>query len=242
MSFTIPDSIAHTLGMTAKDPQKKRATANAISEVAAFAHLKKTHPELHTAALPFRGTIASRVQPQRTRDALFARLAKSIVSQQFSGKAADTIYGRVEEVLGGKVTAAAIAAANDHKLRACGLSVAKVAALRDLSEHVLSGRIDLLKLRTMPAEVAVETLVKVRGIGPWTAEMFLIFALGAPDVYSPGDLILARLTEELFKLSKGTKPKDLAKLAEKWSPHRTFVSLLLWRMHHAREDAKRAAK
>jgi DNA-3-methyladenine glycosylase II len=225
--------------MTAKRPAKPAAI---IDEAAAFRHLKKVHPELHASALPHRGTIASRVEPKRTRDALFARLAKSIVSQQLSGKAADTIYARVQAALGGKVTAAAIAAANDHKLRACGLSAAKIAALRDLSEHILSGKIDLLKLRTMPPEEAVEALVKVRGIGPWTAEMFLIFALGAPDIYSPGDLILARLTEELYKLPKGTKPKELAKLAERWSPHRTFVSLLLWRLHHAREDAKRAAK
>ncbi len=213
-----------------------------LDETAALRHLKKAHPELHALALPHRGTIASRVQPKRTRDALFARLAKSIVSQQLSGKAADTIYGRVEEMLGGKMTAAAIAAANDHKLRACGLSVAKIAALKDLADHILSKKLDLLKLRTMPPEAAVEALVKVRGIGPWTAEMFLIFALGAPDIYSPGDLILARQAEALFGLPSGTKPKELAKLAEKWSPHRTFVSLLLWRLHHAEQDAKRAAK
>lgn len=213
-----------------------------LDETAALRHLKKAHPELHALALPHRGTIASRVQPKRTRDALFARLAKSIVSQQLSGKAADTIYGRVEEMLGGKMTAAAIAAANDHKLRACGLSVAKIAALKDLTDHILSKKLDLLKLRTMPPEAAVEALVKVRGIGPWTAEMFLIFALGAPDIYSPGDLILARQAEALFGLPSGTKPKELAKLAEKWSPHRTFVSLLLWRLHHAEQDAKRAAK
>jgi len=227
MSFTIPTSIAHTSGMTPKQ----------ISETDAFKHLKKAHPELYAAALPHRGTIASRIEPKRTRDALFARLAKSIVSQQLSGKAADTIYARAEAAVGGKITAVSLATANDHKLRACGLSAAKIAALRDLAEHVLSGKLDLLKLRTMPPEDAVQTLVKVRGIGPWTAEMFLIFALGAPDIFSPGDLILARLTEELHGLPKGTKPKDLAKIAEKWSPHRSFVSLLLWKLHHARQDA-----
>lgn len=240
MSFAMPCSIAHTFGMVRSSHKKITQTASAEDD--AFAHLKKAHPELYTTALPHRGSILSRVEPKRTRDALFASLASSIVSQQLSRKAAETIYGRVAALLGGTITARGISDANDIKLRACGLSEAKIKSLKDLAEHVLSGKLDLLALKKLPPAEAVEALVEVRGIGPWTAEMFLIFALGAPDIFSPGDLILARMTEEVHGLPKGTKPKELAKLAEKWSPHRSFVSLLMWRLHHAKEDEKRKVK
>jgi len=208
------------------------------AERAALVHLKRVHPELYAAAKPFVGTVLVRVQPKRTNDALFERLANSIVNQQLSTKAAASIYARLRSVLGGSVTPVAIKKAPPVKMRSAGLSEAKVKSLKDLAEAVLTNELNLLALKRLPTEEAVTKLMKVRGIGPWTAEMFLIFGLGAPDVFSPGDLILARRMQKLMRLDEKISIKEMARLAERWSPHRSFVSLLFWQLHHAEIEAK----
>ncbi|MES2225363.1 MAG: DNA-3-methyladenine glycosylase 2 family protein [Patescibacteria group bacterium] len=206
-----------------------------VRERAALAHLKRADPILYTASLPHRGLVASRVQPKRTRDQLFRSLVSSITSQQLSGKAAATIFARLETAVGGTLTPVAVQATHSVKLRAAGLSEAKVRALTELSESILSGELNLLALKKQTPEEAVHTLTSHRGIGPWTAEMFLIFAVGSPDVFSAGDLILARMTEELHGLPKGSHRKELERIAARWSPHRSYVSLLLWKLHHAKK-------
>lgn len=216
----------------------KRAGSPADPEAAAFAHLKRTDPRLHKEALRHKGAILSRVQPKRTNAALFRALCSSIVNQQLSTKAAQSIFRRLEGTLGGSVTPAAISAAPPSHLRSAGLSEAKVLSLKAFAQAVESNEIDLLKLKRLPPEEAVQRLTQIRGIGPWTAEMFLIFALGAPDIFSPGDLILARRAQKLFNLPENVSKKELARLAERWSPHRSFVSLLFWRLHHEEQDTK----
>lgn len=208
------------------------------AERSALLHLKRVHPELFVAARPHKGAILSRVQPKRTNAALFERLTGSIVSQQLSTKAAASIFARFKEVIGGAITPDAILSTSLTRLRSAGLSEAKAKSLKELAKAVKSRRLDLLSLKRVPPEEALEKLTAVHGIGPWTAEMFLIFALGAPDVFSPGDLILARRMQKLLELPETISKKEMAKLAERWSPHRSFVSLLFWKLHQAELEAK----
>lgn len=209
-------------------------------ERAALAHLKRTHPELYRAAQAHRGAVLSRIKPKRTNAALFERLATSIVNQQLSTRAAASIFARLKEKLGGAVTPAALLSASPARLRSAGLSHAKIASLKELAKAVDDKKLNLLALKRVRPEEAVAKLTEIRGIGPWTAEMFLIFALGAPDVFSPGDLILARRMQKLMKLPEHISQKEMAKLAERWSPHRSYVSLLFWQMHHVELEAKRS--
>lgn len=203
------------------------------SERAALLHLKRTHPELYAAALPHKGQVLGRVTPQRTSQALFDRLASSIVSQQLSTKAAASIFARVKEKLGGRVTPAGVLKTSVPALRSCGLSESKVKSLKELSKAIKSKKLNLLALKKVAPEEAVAQLSAVYGIGPWTAEMFLIFAVGSPDIFSPGDLILARRMQKLLGLPENVSHKEMARLAERWAPHRSYVSLLFWKLHHA---------
>lgn len=220
-------------------PAKKHKEAGkaVLDEAAALAHLKRVHPALHAAALPHRGQVLTRLSPKHTNAQLFSALASSIVSQQLSTKAAASIFARLALLTGGTVTAAAILRATPGELRAVGLSAAKVASLTELAETIVEKRINLLSLRNLPPEESAARLTALRGIGPWTAEMFLIFALGAPDIFSPGDLILARQAAKHHGKKDVPSKKELATLAELWSPHRTYVSLLFWKLHHAELEA-----
>jgi DNA-3-methyladenine glycosylase II len=202
-------------------------------EDAALRHLKKVTPQLYAEALPHRGQVLNRLRPKRTRQELFSALTSSIVSQQLSTKAANSIFARLEEMLGGRITPIGILEASPLKLRKAGLSESKVKSLKELATAVEGARIDLLALKSKPAEASIAELTAIHGIGPWTAEMFLIFALGAPDVFSPGDLILDRQMRRVLDLPEHTRKKELARLAEQWSPHRSYVSLLFWKLHHA---------
>lgn len=201
------------------------------SEESALRHFKKVDPRLYAASLPFTGSVAAHVHPKRTNRALFESLVSSIVSQQLSTKAAQTIYARLRTALGGIVTAHALRTAEPEVLRDAGLSAAKLRALTELAEAVDTGHLNLLALKRVSPEEAVRELSALRGIGPWTAEMFLIFALGATDIFSPGDLALARSLEKLHGLPKNTSRKDLARIAAIWSPYRSYASLVLWKLY-----------
>ncbi|MDB5190130.1 MAG: HhH-GPD family protein DNA-3-methyladenine glycosylase [Parcubacteria group bacterium] len=214
---------------TSKGVNKPKTTV--VSEADILKHLKKADPLLHKAALPHRGQVLARVQPKRSNNELFRSLASSIVSQQLSTKAAASIFARVILAVGGKLTAVNVLETPEAALRAAGLSAAKVKSLKELSGVIVSGELNLLKLRSLPADEAVIKLSSIWGIGPWTAEMFLIFALGSPDVFSSGDLILVRMLESLHGLPKGSKKPDLERLAATWAPFRSYGSLLLWRLN-----------
>ncbi len=192
----------------------------------ALAHFKRVDPVLHKAALAHKHKL--KAHTRKNRNQLFAALCESVVSQQLSVKAADTIWLRLKKACGGAVTPESIHKITPAKMRACGLSAAKAKTLKELSKAVRGG-LDLPALRTNSPEEATASLTQVWGIGPWTAEMFLMFGLGHPDIFSPGDLGLVRSMETLYGLKRGVKKEKLVQIAECWSPHRTVACRILWR-------------
>ena len=197
---------------------------------AAMTHLKAADPLLHAAALPHYEELAKRKGHRRNYQQLFAALAGSVTGQQLSTKAADSIWERLKTACGGEVTPEAIQKLRVPSLRKAGLSAAKVKTLKELSKAVLDGRLDLAALRKVPEEEAIAQLSAIWGIGRWTAEMFLMFALDRHDVFSPGDLGLRRSMESIYGLPKDVHIRELEAIALTWSPHRSFASRVLWRL------------
>jgi DNA-3-methyladenine glycosylase II len=195
----------------------------------ALLHLRTVDPILHAAALVHVDAIRKNTRHRRGYTQLFAALAGSIVSQQLSTKAADTIWGRLQAACGGEVTAEAILKLRLPTMRKAGLSAAKSKSLKSLARAVTDGSVDFRKLKKMPEEDAIASLSRVWGIGRWTAEMFLLFALGREDIFSPGDLGLIRAMEALYGIPKDSKAAVYIEIAERWSPHRSFASRVLWR-------------
>lgn len=197
----------------------------------AMEHLKKADPVLYRAALPHHQDIASGTHRRGyKKNDLFAKLAGSIVSQQLSTKAADTIWERLKEKCGGTVTPEAIKKLRTPSMRRAGLSAAKTKTLRELSAAILSGALDLASLKKLPEEEAIAKLTQVWGIGRWTAEMFLMFALEREDIFSPGDLGLLRAMETLYGIPPNSKVHVYEAIAINWSPYRTFACRVLWRV------------
>lgn len=157
----------------------------------------------------------------------FAALARSIISQQISVKAAATIRGRVLE-LAGDLSPDALSAVNDEALRGAGLSASKVAYLRDLSGKVQSGEIILERLHEKSDDAVIQALTSIKGIGRWTAEMFLIFGLGRENVVSVGDAGLQRAAKWLYDLEERVDRKYLQQVMDLWSPYGSIASLYLW--------------
>ena len=164
----------------------------------------------------------------RPHDA-YGALVRSIVGQQLSTAAARTIYGRLTALFDNRPpTPAELLAADEETLRACGLSRPKISYLRDLARHVLEDGLDLPRLRELPDDEVASRLVAVKGIGQWSADMFLIFHLGRADVLPVGDLGIRRAAERSYCLPAMPTPEELRAIAEPWRPHRTLASLYLW--------------
>lgn len=160
----------------------------------------------------------------------FAMLARAIVFQQLSTKAATTIYTRLlESMPGGVPTPQALAALTDEQLRAAGISRQKAQYLRDLSEKVLAGTIPLASVDELPDEDVIVALTQIKGIGRWTAEMFLIFRLQRPDVLPLNDLGIINAIHKAYRLRKKPTPDRLRKLGEAWRPYRSIACWYLWR-------------
>lgn len=160
----------------------------------------------------------------------FEMLVRAIVFQQLSTKAATTIHTRLMASMpGGKPTAAALSALSEEQFRAAGISRQKAAYLRDLSEKVAAGAVPLDLLHAMEDEAVIEALTQVKGIGRWTAEMFLIFRLQRPDVLPLGDLGIINAIMKAYRLRKKPGPDRLRKLAEPWRPYRSVACWYLWR-------------
>lgn len=171
-------------------------------------------------------------------------LARSILYQQLSGKAAATIVGRVELAVGSKkLTPAAFATVDDAALRACGVSGNKTLALRDLSLRASRGEVpNSRELLLLHHDEIIERLTAVRGIGRWTVEMMLMFRLGRPDILPVDDLGVRKGAQVLDKLEEMPKPKELALRGEKWGPYRTLAGLYLWRIADSLADEKAKVK
>ncbi|MEO7251272.1 MAG: DNA-3-methyladenine glycosylase [Arenimonas sp.] len=162
-------------------------------------------------------------------------LARSILYQQLSGKAAATIVGRLETAVGSrKLTPAALSRIDDSAMRACGVSGNKAQALRDLSARAERGEIPSSgELLSLHHDEIIERLVAVRGIGRWTVEMMLMFRLGRPDILPVDDLGVRKGAQLLDKLEQMPKPRELAARGEAWGPYRTLAGLYLWRIADA---------
>lgn len=196
----------------------------------AVAHLKAADPALATiidAVGPFR------MELKQSRS-LFGALAEAIVYQQLSNKAAATIYGRVEALYPDApdgFTPRHILKTPDEALRGCGLSRAKVLAVQDLARRVEEGELPTLDVaQDIPDSELIERLVTVRGIGRWSAEMFLMFRLGRPDVLPLDDYSLRNAYAKAFRKRVLPSPKELEKAGQKWRPYRTVASWYLWRV------------
>jgi DNA-3-methyladenine glycosylase II len=162
----------------------------------------------------------------------FVGLVRVIMSQQLSGKAADTIFGRVEKVVGGRelLTPANLRAADATALRGAGVSRPKISYLYDLAERVQDGRLDLHALDGHPDEEVIAQITAVKGLGRWSAEMFLMFRLNRPDIFPVGDLGIVKGFQKLFGMKRRPSPRTMERLAESWRPYRSVAAWYLWRI------------
>jgi len=160
----------------------------------------------------------------------FAVLVHSIISQQISTKAAAAIRTRLGQQLGPRgITVASVRKASDEKLRAAGLSTTKIRSLRDLTDKVKLGEVSLDDLDGLTDEEVIDCLIPVHGIGPWTAQMFLIFSLGRQDVLPTADFGLRVGVQRQYKLRKLPDKNRLMELAEPWRPYRSIATWYIWR-------------
>lgn len=167
---------------------------------------------------------------RRSSPYYFEDMVSSIVGQQLSGKAAKTIFTRVKTLLtkGKIITPESVIRAKDDKLRERGMSWSKVSYVKDLAKKVKMGGVDIGKLNKLTDDQIIDELTKVKGIGRWTAEMFLMFTLARPDVFPLDDLGIQKGMNKLFK--KKLDKKNMNKLAKNWKPHRTTASWYIWKV------------
>jgi DNA-3-methyladenine glycosylase II len=166
---------------------------------------------------------------------LFESLVESILSQQLASPAANSIIRKVRAIYpDGRLTASGIAGTNSRKLRAAGVSPQKLAYLKDLSARVAKGTIDLESLRDKEDDEIITILDEIKGIGPWTVQMLLIFTLGRMNVMPVDDLGVRKAIQALYGLEALPKAKEIEALSENWHPYRSVASLYLWR----HQDAK----
>src|SRR5262244_3610759 len=189
----------------------------------ALTHLKSSDPIL--------ASIIERVgAPQIAyREPTFEALARSIVFQQLSTKAARTIYGRLEEAAGGKLMPESIQGLSVGEMRRAGLSKQKIGYIRDLAEHAQSGKVDFARLPEMSDEQVIAALTDIKGVGVWTAHMFLIFALRRPNVLAVGDLGVRTAIQRQYRKRALPKPEHIEKLAANWHPYCSYACWYLWR-------------
>jgi DNA-3-methyladenine glycosylase II len=187
----------------------------------ALDHLARADPHMGRAILEIGPP------PPRHRPASFATLLDVIIAQQVSTASARAISGRLAERLR-RVTPEAFIALSDPDLRAVGFSRQKTLYGRDLAAHFLEGRLSLTRLRRMEDEAAIEALSAVKGIGRWSAEVFLLFALQRPDVMPAQDLALLVAAQRMKGWRSRPEPKKLLKLAELWRPYRSYAARMLW--------------
>jgi DNA-3-methyladenine glycosylase II len=215
-----------------------------------IAHLRESDPVLRAVIdrVNKGGNKIVHTWHEKRRPNHFRALVIAIINQQLSGKAADTIQKRFEALFidarqkqgAGKVagrtvrlnkafpTPEEVLKMPTVKLRKVGLSGMKVSFMKDLAKKVLDGTVDFKKMAKWSDEEVIEHLVEVKGIGQWTAEMFLMFSLQRDDVFSYGDLGLRNAMQRIYKLKNHPSPKQAEKITEKWKPYRTLASRYLW--------------
>ena len=207
--------------------------ARGFDTTAAFEHLARRDRKLG-AWMRRLGTIEPDPRWRKPFDPVDA-LARAILFQQLSGKAAATIVGRVEAAIASdRLHCDTLGRIDDAGLRACGVSGNKALALRDLARREAAGEIPALRrMAGMHQDEIVDALVPIRGIGRWTVEMMLMFRLGRPDVLPVDDLGIRKGVQKVDRLEAMPTPKELLARGEKWGPYRTYASLYLWRIADA---------
>jgi DNA-3-methyladenine glycosylase II len=199
-----------------------RATPKIVAQLAASDPVMARLIEEH-------GTVVRRELRSERRGDAYGALLRSIVGQQLSTKAASTIYGRMMELFDGHApTPEQLLAADPDAIRAAGLSRPKINYLRDLAQHVRDGELELDRLDELPDEEVIEQLTAVKGIGEWSAHMFLMFHLGRPDVLPVGDQGIRNAIKKEYRLRKIPDAKRMEKIAKPWRPYRTLACLYLW--------------
>lgn len=197
-----------------------------VRPAAALRHLRAADPTL--------AKIIDEVGPcrfkPRAEGTHFDAIVRSIVYQQITGKAAATILRRLHEHFGGRPpTAKELAEASEEELRTAGLSRQKQRYMRDLAERTAAGLVEFDHFDELPDEQIVAELTAIKGIGPWTAQIFLMFRLGRADVLPVADLGIQKAIQRGWRMRKLPKPAQVAKLGTRWAPHRTVASWYLWR-------------
>ncbi len=189
----------------------------------AIQHLKSSDPVL--------ATIIDRVGPYTIRflEPDFETLVKSIASQQLSGKVAKVMYGRLIEAAGGKLTPRTLLKLRPQRMRSRGFSRQKIAYIRDLARHAQTGTVDFTKMLEWSDAEVIEHLTAVKGIGAWTAHMFLIFALRRVNVLPVGDLGIRVAIRKAYGMPELPTPSEVEVLAKPWHPYCTVASWYLWR-------------
>jgi len=170
--------------------------------------------------------------PDSRKSSPFASLVRAILSQQLSGKAAVTIEGRVVALVGGRdrLSPASLLAVDQAALREAGVSWPKISYLRDLAERVQDGRLDLDSLEQQHDEAVIIAITEVKGLGRWSAEMFLMFRLNRPDVFPVADLGIVKGVQKLLGMKRRPKPRTMLRAAEAWRPYRSVAAWYLWRI------------
>ena len=204
----------------------KSADSSALGRKA-IAHLRKVDPTL--------GEVIDRIGPYKGwpsgNGTHFDAVARSIVFQQLSGKAAGTIHGRFQGLYGGRTPhPEELATTSDEQLRSIGLSRQKSAYLKDLGARVASGQLPIETLHELTDEEIITALTQVKGIGRWTAQMFLMFRLGRLDVLPDLDLGIQKGMQKAYRLRKLPTPERVKKIGAKWAPFRSIGSWYMWRL------------
>lgn len=171
----------------------------------------------------------------RTSPSGFEGMARIVCGQQLSVASARAIWGRVEAL--GAITPDAYLGFDEETLRKTGLSRGKFETIRGVALAITEQGLDFSQVETMEADAAIETLTRLKGIGPWTAEIYLLFCAGHPDIFPAGDLALQKAVEHAFDLPARPLPKELIAMAANWSPHRGAAALMFWRYFSAMKNS-----
>ena len=187
-------------------------------------HFKKVDPILYS-VIEKVGVYGSKIS-----DDYFLELCEIIINQQLSDKAAATIFARFKRLFPQKkITPEVLLKLSAEKIQSCGTSRAKVSFLKDLAKKVIVEELRLDKLDKLSDELVIDQLTTIKGIGPWTAEMFLMFTLGREDVFSHGDLGLRNAIKKLYKFRNDPTKKQIEKIVNKGKPYRTYACRILWK-------------
>jgi DNA-3-methyladenine glycosylase II len=217
-------------GTAKQSTARKGAAKRSSGDRSALAHLRASDAVL-AGVIEREGSLDDSPDGRPDRSDHYGALVRAIVGQQLSVLAARAIYGRLTERFGGRTpTPLEILADDPDELRAAaGLSRAKVTYLRSLAEHVQSGELELERLSKLDDETVIAELVAVKGLGMWSAQMFLMFHLERPDVMPVGDLGIRRAMQLAYGMRDLPGPDEMHSISDAWSPHRTLACRYLWR-------------